>query len=285
MISTTVHNEKFETKLGVLINKIRDFNFVISGSFVISTILDETSGYESSDIDLYVGYDYRLIDGVTIDSEFDRWICEILGGILVRNKNYQDKSWKYLCPDFTLNIINTRKSTKEEIIQYIIDTSDLDICMSTYDGYNCRYFPSLLAKKAKITNSHLIETTFEYVGSENDREKSFKSFSDVFIIKRKTRQYKYITRGFDIEESSLSQFDEYKARCFIQSQNLKESSIRECLYFIANNVNFRSNITLSDLLNGKPLFPYKYEIPVICIHFLLTYENYSWALKWKNILN
>lgn len=280
MIQTDVYNAKFDEKLGPLANKIRENGFVLGGSSVISTIIGSDNGYEYSDFDIYVGYECEIVDGISINSDFDRWICSELGGVLVLNSRYQDKSWKYICSKFTINIVNTRKASREEIIEYIHETSDLDICMSTYDGFHARFFESLREMKARVTNSHLLETTFEFLGDESEREAVFQRFKEVFLIKRKTRQYKYASRGFIIDGSEISSFDEYKAKTFIQSQNLRETSIRDCLRFIAGNVSVGNTKTLADILGRAYLFQYKYETPIISIHHSLDFENYPWASKW-----
>lgn len=282
MISSTDFNTKFRERLGPLNDKIVNLGLVISGSFVVSNIIDEFDNpeYRTSDIDIAVGYSIEGSTKLEINSDFDRWIVSELGGLLILNSRYQEKSWKYICPKFTLNIINTGKNTSEEIVKYIEDTSDLSICMSTYDGHRVKFFPSLLKKEATITNSHLLFSTFHFTGDLADMNNTFNDFKRVFLLKRKTRQIKYIKRGFTISDVSITDFNRYNANeYFIESDN-KERSIRESIKFVVGLLAEKNELTLDDILNGNFLFRFKHEVPILSIHHSLTFEDYPWAIKW-----
>lgn len=282
MISSVDFNAKFEERLGLLNEKIKELGLVISGSFVISTLLDvwKESEYSSSDIDISVGYSIEGSTQLAINSDFDRWIVSELGGLLILNSRYQTKSWKYICPHFTLNIINTGRTTSKEIVKYIEETSDLSICMSTYDGYRTRFFPSLFDRQAIVTNSHLLFSTFHFDGSVVDEEDAFKKFKSIFLLKRKTRQVKYINRGFKIAGVSITDFDRFNANEFSIEADNKERSIRESIKFVVSLISEDDTLTLNDVLKGNFLFRYKHEVPILSIHSSLTIEEYPWVAKW-----
>jgi hypothetical protein len=281
MLTVSCYNEKFEKLLGPINNEIRNKGFILGGSTVISVITDDE--YIGSDFDIYVNYSFKKKD-FNIDSDFDRWIVKELGGVLILNKHYQEKSYKYICPKFTINIIITGKTTREEIIEYIQKTSDLDICMSTYDGFNTRFIPMIFCKKGSVINSNLVEDTFETNLVGRERELCFLKFNKIFEVKRKTRCVKYIQRGFTISGCTLDIFDYHRATIFINNQYYVESTIRRCINFIAHQITefgFDGK-SLDDILHGSTLFPFKYEIPIICIHHELTFEFYPWARKWQS---
>lgn len=281
MISTSSYNENFKNKLGKLDKKIKETQgMVMGGSRIISTILQEQD-YEYSDWDLYVNYPLCTINsGSEIDSDFDRWIVKELGGVLILNANYQNKSCKYMCRDFVLNIISTECNTDLEIIEYINSTSDLDICTSTYDGYMCKFIPILLMKKTNIINKHLRETSF-ISGDFMLNEKSKTMFQRVFDKKRSTRQIKYELRGFEIIGNTLDEFDYQAAFSHISNQNRREDYIYEILDFIVSMINnYGSNFTLNNFLHGRSLFPFINETPIISIHSSLDFNSFSWAEYW-----
>lgn len=279
---TDSYNRLLDEKLGPLADKIRENPMVVGGSTVISIISDDE--YQGSDIDIYVGYKLIRRSNGSVESEFDDWIVNELGGVLVMNVNYQDKSYKYVCPKITINIIHTGKSTKEEIIQYIQDTADLDICTSTYDGFFVRFPCLLLIKQARVINQHLIKTTFDTQMTGDDLAKTYEKFCYVFNIKRKTRQYKYIQRKFQITGAELDANDECRASIFIANQVHKEEIIRVYLRFVANKVienkEQKQDICLNDLLEGKSFFTSQNDVPIFPINSPLTFENYPWARKW-----
>lgn len=279
---TDSYNRKLDEKLGPIASKVKELPIVVGGSAVVSTISDDE--YPGSDIDIYVGYKLIRREDKSIASEFDDWIVNELGGVLVMNVNYQDKSYKYICPDITVNIIHTGRETKEDIIQYIHETSDLDICTSTYDGFFARFPCLLLAKQARIINSHLINTTFESQLEGDELLKAYERFSYIFNIKRKTRQYKYIQRGFRISDAHLDDNDEYGASVFISQQTYKEELVRHCLKFVVSkiteNTSQNGSKTLADILKGKQLFNAVNDIPILPVHSPLTFDAYPWARKW-----
>lgn len=217
MISTTEFNSRFDEKLGVLADKIREFECVISGSFVISTILNENF---NGDIDIYVKWDHITSKGSSfiIDSDFDRWIVTELGGVYSNNGSYltycdEDRrvNYKYYCNNMILNIINVDVDSKERIYEYINNSSDLDICTSTYDGFNTRYIHSILERKAKSINTNLIGRGDKFEPNKEKLDsyvrcfgleiykKTYKSYMNGIIRNRKLRIMKYEMRGFNIE--------------------------------------------------------------------------------------
>lgn len=279
MISTSSYNEIFKDKLGKLDKKIKETQgMVMGGSRVMSTILHEQD-YDHSDWDLYVNYPFNIING-KLESDFDRWVVKELGGVLILNTNYQNKSCKYMCRDFVLNIISTNCNTDLEIIEYIKSTSDLDICTSTYDGFTSKFIPMLLMKKAHIINDHLRETTF--ISNDtmlNGRSKSM--FQDVFDKKRSTRQVKYKLRGFEIVGNTLDEFDYKAALSHMLNQNRREDCIYDNLEFVVSTIkNYGSDFTLHDILRGRHLFPFINEIPIISIHLSLDFDSFPWAKYW-----
>ncbi len=279
---TSSYNGKLEKQLGILAGFIRDYPIVVGGSAVISAICEVD--FPGSDIDLYVGYKIRRRENLNIDHPFNDFIVEEMGGVLADNVNYQNKSYKYICPNITINIIHTGVETKREIIKYINDTADLDICTSTFDGFETRFTISVLTKNASVINQHLIESTFESTLLGKDREDAFKKFSAIFMIKRKTRQVKYINRGFFIMGTELDEVDYYNATSFISNQEYKESIVRDTLNFVVTeikkNIESGSSNCLDDILKGRHIFPFRNDAPILPIHYSLTYEYFRWAKKW-----
>lgn len=279
---TTIYNSKIEKKLGLLAEIIREYPIVVGGSLVISVICDED--YSGSDIDVYVGYRLVRRENKTINHPFNDFIVDRMGGVLADNINYQNKSYKYICPNVTINIIHTGVETKEDIIKYINDTSDLDICTSTFDGFQTKFTISVLTRKAIVINQHLMETTFETTLTGSSRDEAFEKFKNVFMIKRKTRQYKYMTRGFQISGSILDEVDYYNANSFIINQTYKENIVRDTLKFVVSeikkNIKDRTNVCLDDILKGRQIFPFRNDAPIIPVHYSLTYEFFPWAKMW-----
>lgn len=276
------YNSKFEKMLGLLCKFIGNLEFCISGSSVISIILGEH--YDGSDIDFYVGYTPIFREDGSVDHEFEDFIVHNMGGVMVRNLHYQNKSCKYICPHVTLNIIYTGVVTKERIHEYICTTSDLDICTSTYDGEKTIFPISVLTKNASVINEHLIETTFESDLEGEERESAKAKFDSVFLLKRRTRQCKYINRGFKIYGSCLTNYEKYMAETYIDSQTAKEKFVRDTLKFIAEevkkNVFARGNKCLDDILQNRDIFRYRTDVPIMSIHHDLDYEEYPWARMW-----
>jgi hypothetical protein len=280
---THCYNPKFEQELGDLDKFLKEMILVLGGSFVNAQICETV--YPGSDLDFYAGYPLKKRDDGSVDSEFDDFIVNSMGGVLIKNINYQDKSYKYICPEITINIIYTGKTSKDEIIEYVNQTSDLDICTSTYDGFLTRFSVAVLTKKASIINEHLIETTFECSAQGSERCVSYAKFHSIFTIKRKTRQYKYSTRGFTILGSTLDSFDEYNAKTFLENQASKEEYIRTMLRFIAaevqKNTSLHGSASLHDVLRGRHIFTFRNDAPIISIHHSLDYEMYPWARFWN----
>lgn len=279
---TTSYNTIFETRLGELDRFIKELPIIVGGSCVVS-VVSETE-YPGSDIDVYVGYLLKKRSDGSIDSEFDDFIVHSMGGVIVKNINYQDKSYKYICPNITINVIHTGEKTKSEIIEYINSTADLDICASTYDGFQTFFPISILMKKAKVINEHLMQATFESSLTGSERDAAYAKFCSIFTLKRKTRQYKYAQRGFSIDGSSLDDFDSYNARTFIETQGAKEEYVRSMLRFIASevkkNIELRGTTTLDDILQGRHIFTFRNDVPVFSIHHSLDFEMFPWARAW-----
>ena len=281
---TNFYNQKIDEKLGLIADKIREFPIVVGGSLIISVIREEE--YLNSDIDIYVGYNLIRREDRSIDHPFNDFIVNEIGGVMTDNVNYQNKSYKYVCKDVIFNIIHTGCSTKEKIIQYINNTADLDICTSTYDGTEVRFTISILTKLARVINQHLLESTFISTEIGKEREKSFEQFKEVFELKRKTRQFKYISRGFKISGSYLDEVDCYNASTFIANQIHKENLVHQNLRFVADevkrNVDSGGNMCLSDFLKGRKLFHFRNDAPILSIHSPLTYEFFPWVEKWTD---
>lgn len=279
MISTNYYNSMFEQKLKSLDLKIKENQFVIGGSFTISIILDKY--YQHSDIDIYVDYLIIFRQNGSIDSEFDDWIVNNMGGVLLlvsyNNLEYQS-SYKYICPNITLNIISTNCKTKNEIKEYIKQTSDLDICTSTYDGYITDFPEILLTMKANVINQHLINN-YNFL---SDKTKVLKQFNKA----RRNRQYKYILRGFKIYNYEniviLTDIDKTNTKKFYNKLHKEEIVIRNACLWVAEKIKtLNSNIyTLNKILNGISLFKYLNDYPYFDQTLPLTYKNFPWARFW-----
>jgi hypothetical protein len=267
MISSEEYNGVFRERLGPLDDEIRNRKFVIGGSFVVATIRGTN---DFADVDVYVTYAFKSVNRVRVDSEFDDWIVREMGGVLVLNISYPEKSWKYICPNMTVNLI----AVSGDPHVHVRTTSDLDVCTSTYDGYLTRYPPCLLMGVARIINTDLVHTTF------SGPTGTFDDFQRVFNVKRKTRQYKYMQRGFRIINAELSSEDVHSAIVFLNKQHYRESTVRDCLWMIASRVHNESPYCLGDYILGS-VFPFELDVPVLPLHECLTPESYPWAPKWK----
>lgn len=282
MISTIYYNSMFEQKLKSLDLKIKENQFVIGGSFVISTILDKN--YQYSDINIYVNYSIKFRENGSIDSEFDNWIVNNMGGVLLlisHNNLENQSSYKYICPTITLNIISTNFKSKNEIKEYIKQTSDLDICTSTYDGYISEFPETLLTMKANVINQHLINR----YDSLTEKTIYLKQFNKA----RRNRHYKYILRGFEINNHEniviLTDFDKTNTKKFYNKLHKEENVIRYACLWIAEKIKtLNSNIyTLNKILNEISLFKYLSDYPYFDQTLPLTYKNFSWAKVWNKI--
>lgn len=275
---TDIYNHKFELRIGPIMEKLKEFEIVIGGSIVLSVINDEE--YPNSDIDIYVGYDIVRREDRSIVHPFNDFIVNEIGGVLTDNISYQNKSYKYICPNITLNIIHTGCKTKEAIIEYIKNTSDLDICTSTFDGYRTIFTISVLTKNASIINKHLLESTFE-CKDENNRNFEFERFKKVFDLKRKTRQIKYINRGFTINGACLDELDYHNANTFITNQIYNEKIVYQTLKFIVDEIKKNvDNKCLNDFFKGREIFHFRNDSPILPINCILNYEFFPWAKKW-----
>lgn len=255
-------NHKFCKLLGKLNSKIIKYNLVVSGSFVISTILNEI--YYNSDIDIYVPYKFiQNLDG-SIDHPFDKWIVEFLGGVLFLSGSSRDKNlftYKYICPDKTINIINYVSNTKEEMYSYITESSDIDICTCTYDGNVTRFIPSIFEKKARSINQHLIENT-----NFNQEYQPYSPMQHVraFIIKRKARIIKYTERGFQIETLLIITEDD---RC--RNYSFNSNQCYNVSQIISNIINIAYHVKFNEECSNQ---------------LKVDYENYNYKkLKWSKV--
>lgn len=284
MISCTDYTGKFVERIGKLAEKIKTIPAcVIGGSSVIS-VLTDSDFYHHSDIDLYVNFPLDVSNGITrINNDFCDWIVNELGGVLVLNKSYQNKSCKYYCAEYVLNVISTECTTDEEIVEYIKNTSDLSICQCAFDGERVHYHESVFTGKAEITNNHLRFSTFIPPEDEKERMMALRKFCDVFDIKRRTRQIKYMQRGFTIVGNTYSELDIQVAENFMLNQNNKEDFIYNVLTYICNRISENNLKSLDDVIQNRTLFPYSDEVPIISIHMELIPENFPWVTEWKRV--
>lgn len=186
--------QRIKLKNNTLVDKLKKFftisqilefmsylnkNTIISGSFILSTILNED--YSNNDIDIYVDneFDYIRLLKFLIRSKYT-----------LKEQTFEDHFYKYL--DFlnSKNLIifvdtffkNNNNSIKIDLIycksniQVICNCFDLDIVKNYYDGYNFYIYnlTKLLYKIDYIDNNRITE-------------------------KIKNRIIKYRNRGFTID--------------------------------------------------------------------------------------
>ncbi len=234
MPKTTEYNNIIQQKLGKLNEWIFRENAVISGSFLISTLRNET--YEGQDIDFYTNREFKMRDFQTVDSEFEDFLVNEMGAIL-KIESYtglDSRSHKYIIKDwYEINIINI---PGRNIKRYIRKTSDLDICTCVYDGLECIFDFSVLTGHAKEIN---IKTNF---GDFKEQER--------YEFKRKLRISKYLKRGFKIITNLI--LDEE----FIYSEYMYYMKQKNRDEFIINMLNYIADAFKDEEKEHNIVFPY-----------------------------
>lgn len=226
MLSTTNYNTKIDDRLELLfpssnfVNKMKELNFVIGGSFIINTILEEK--WRVGDIDIYCNYNP---DENIYNHPLNIWIINELGGFMDRCYNYFGHlSCDFILKNITINVIYIQNNL--QIQKYIEETSDLTICTSLYNGFFTSYHSDLLNRIATKINSHL--------KPENNPEDEYN-----FIFKRMIRCIKYKLRGFEIENftytnENLAQHNSY----FIQLEKRRNKIRDKILKYIQQKDKF-----------------------------------------------
>ncbi len=274
-------------RLGFELDRIIKNNIiVVGGSFVISAILNER--YDNSDIDLYAGYNYTIREDGSIDSILDNYIVNSLGGVLSQIfKSEYVFNYKYFCPNMIININHTKFVSKGKIVNHIKKVSDLDICCSTYDGYFFQFPDNLLIKKANVINLHLREDTFR--SDQYDpylRIQEYNRHDRIFSLKRNTRIYKYMERGFIIYHGIYPVRFRYFQRFNFQTHlNLviqkNEELIVKIKWLAKLIIEYRnSKKTLFEVLKGREMFKYDDSSFNVDLHKELVFENFPWVAAW-----
>ena len=293
-ITTTEFNDNFETNFGVLVEIIRKYSLVVSGSSVIATIFQ--TSFDNSDIDVYTCQNFSLTNG-KVNSALDDEIVTQLGGVLVLSAPYHSIgkiNYKYICPAFTINIINVNVRYKFELYDHIYRSTDLDICASTYNGYEVRYPKNLLEMTANSVNQNLIYEIDKIIFAESvDRESEIQRMKDIFILKRTTRIVKYSERGFEISSDiTVSESDRFRAMNFMLKQANSERMLYQMIcnvvmFYIQNSKQKLFGIIKSDKLfserirTGENIFAIKFKG-----HNNDEFNelNFPWITAWINYM-
>lgn len=265
MVKTAEFNDSIKNFLEDIDEWIVSNDFIVSGSFVISNILDEH--YDESDIDIYVNYPFVLKDPDNVDSEFEEWLVEKYGAVLrMDNYNMLDvRSHKYIIRNFKdINIINLPGKNKDEIKEYIKTTSDLDICTSCYDGFFVEFPISVLMKKA-------IEINIDH---EQINYREFKSY----VFKRKLRILKYRNRGFEVYTNfNIDENFELESLKYSQKRRYEDQTILYSLDYICKHITSRKQISQSESCLTMRFFTGEN----IIINTSEDVEIPKWVEKWK----
>jgi hypothetical protein len=241
-IVTDLYNDNFARKLKKLNDIIIKYGLILSGSMVISVILGEN--FKNADFDIYTTNKFKMRNENEVDSLLDDELVATFGGVFMpasQYRNFGKNNYKYICPDFTINIINVNVGCKFEIYDYILKTSDIDICASTYDGKYARFPNSLLERNAKSINKSLINE-FNFLRrqdfiSKREWKLEIKRLKEVFIKKRKTRIIKYMQRNIVIDtDLKISEYDIFQANMHMLKQESNENFIRISLKWFINFV-------------------------------------------------
>lgn len=296
LVVTNGYNKKFRKVLGYELNiLIKKYDLILSGSAVVAILLGDF--YPGSDFDIYTMIPFKMRNENEIESPFDDEVVSIFGGVLMLStpyKNFGKINYKYICPNFTINIINVSVNCKFEIYDHISNSTDIDICSSTYDGTIVKFPSGLLKRKAKSVNYDLIN---EYDNFQIEQGISIEEFAQeqerlklIFIRKRKTRVIKYINRGIDIDtDLDISDHDKYLASIFTFKQDESEYTIRNCLRALAcftkENVDSGGNYVLKNDKTSTIIERLQKNEEIICEYNTfdtnrLDYVALRWVKKW-----
>ena len=205
---TKEYNSEMKMRLGTIDEWIKKKKYLISGSFIISVI--RNINYESSDIDIYVNYPFKMSSSERVESEFEDFIVSELGGVLkVESYTGLDaRSHKYIIKNgLDINIINLPNKSKNSMKRYIKTISDLDICSGIYDGYWIDFPLAIITGNAtEINQQASFRTSAEY---------------ERYSFKRKLRLYKYLIRGFIIKTSLIFNDDNFEYNRYVYEMRQK----------------------------------------------------------------
>lgn len=296
---STCYNRAFRRTLGPLDDLIRKYALILSGSSVPATILGDR--YPGSDFDIYTFAPFKMRNENEVDSEFDDEVVEKLGGVLVLTSSYRNTgnhNYKYICPNFIINVINVPVKSKFEIYDYIHRSTDIDICASIYNGYDVRFPHHLLERKAKTINKQLIleidKLPKDPTMTDDQWDVEKQRLKEIFVLKRTTRATKYIERGFDLEtDLPITDYSRYTAHIFLRRQSEIESSIHYKLICLAKltrrNVEAESNFVLIDydsttltsrIIRNETVANSKCRVEPGKTFRRLDYDTLKWVRVW-----
>lgn len=303
-ITSTSYNSAFAKTLGPLDELIRKYSLILAGSSVPASILGDI--YPGSDFDVYTCVPFKMRNENEVDSPFDDEVVEKLGGVLMlatAYRNFGKHNYKYICPKITINIINVSVKYKFEIYDHLYRSTDLDICASTYNGFEARFPPHLLERKILSVNQNLIE---DFDKISKDPEMSEEQWvieklrlKEIFILKRTSRAIKYIDRNFIlITDLAISDYSIYNAHIFNRHQTDVESSIHfglKCLAVLTErNVSTDGEFVLiedktctltSRLKRNDLIATFESKVDPGKIFKKLNYEVLKWAKVWVDHYN
>ena len=301
-VTSSIYNDAFAKSLGPLDELIRKYSLILAGSSVPANILGDT--YPGSDFDVYTCVRFKMRNENEVDSPFDDEVVAKLGGVLMLAapyRNFGKHNYKYICPNFTINIINVSVKYKFEIYDHIYKSTDLDICASTYNGFEARFPANLLERKMETINHGLID---EIDKIPKDPEMSIeqwdcekKRLRDIFILKRTSRAVKYIDRKFTLDTNLvIDHYNVYNARIFNRLQTDIEASIHfglKCLAILtARNVSTEGDFvliedktsTITARLKRKEIVA-DIETRVLpgSVYRKLDFDALKWAKVWVDL--
>jgi hypothetical protein len=227
---TCVYNQKIYSRL-LQLNLVSLFNFpiLISGSFIVQTILNET--YDYYDVDIYF-----IVKNELEKANIIFHIENVLSGIklnipssITTKLNF---SAKYVTPNCVINLIGLNKNVKD-IYQHILSISDIDICTSSFDGYSLRYPSGLLNREANLINincrinSKWVNKFIKLIDKNRGHPLTnpyFLSFGFNVYESKILRLEKYLQRGFSIRnKNELVNYDYYRNIIYQMYEKLKAS--------------------------------------------------------------
>jgi hypothetical protein len=200
-IQTVEYNDRiFKRIIEYNLMSLFKFPILLSGSFVIQAVLNET--YENTDVNVYF-----IMKNEEDKANLAFHIENELHGIDLKFPSQSEFSRKYLTPLCVINLIGVNKCYTD-LYQYILNTSDIDICTSSFDGYILKCPDGLLIKKANLINTENCHKTPTWVVAfanflhiDKGHPLSNPNFltlkMSVYGVKL-IRMQKYLDRGFNI---------------------------------------------------------------------------------------